>query len=161
MIRKRSMRRHHEIVLRPIGRVETTLRDDEIHEHHKLPPSKRTNVSKIIIREDLARELEGIDSYSHLNIIWYLHRLNSWSPLHNSTMRRSKARAKGGVLSTRSPRRPNPIGLSRVRLIERKGRILYVKGLDAFDGTPILDIKPYTRWDRVSYPKVPPSDKPS
>ena len=49
-----------------------------------------------------------------------------------------------GVFSLDSPSRPNPIGLTIVRLLERRGRFLKVKGLDAFDGTPILDIKPYT-----------------
>jgi len=147
--------------LTPIGHVETSLSDDEIHEHHKLPPAKRTNVSRIIIREDLEKELEGIDLYSHLNVIFYLHRLNSWKPLHDSTMRTLNRGVKRGALAARSPVRPNPIGLSTVRLVKRTGRVLYVKGLDAFDGTPVLDIKPYTLWDKVSNPRVPPSHEPS
>jgi tRNA (Thr-GGU) A37 N-methylase len=54
-----------------------------------------------------------------------------------------------GLFAFRSPTRPNPIGLSRVRLIERRDNVLVVKGLDAYNGTPVLDIKPATRWDQV------------
>jgi tRNA (Thr-GGU) A37 N-methylase len=51
------------------------------------------------------------------------------------------------VFATRSPRRPNPIGLTQVELLERKGNVLRVRGLDAVGGTPVLDIKPVARWD--------------
>ena len=56
-----------------------------------------------------------------------------------------------GVFATRSPHRPNPIGLSVLRLLGRDGRFLEVAGLDLVDGTPILDIKPYTGRDRKSH----------
>jgi tRNA-Thr(GGU) m(6)t(6)A37 methyltransferase TsaA len=56
-------------------------------------------------------------------------------PFHSTHLR--------GVFATRSPRRPNPIGISIVRLIERRGNILKIRGIDMIEGTPILDIKPY------------------
>ena len=60
-----------------------------------------------------------------------------------------------GVFAVRTMLRPNPIGLTVVELVGVDGNILTVKGLDAFDGTPVLDIKPYDQWDIVEEPKVP------
>ena len=60
-----------------------------------------------------------------------------------------------GVFATRSPHRPNPIGLTLVELVKRKRNILTVKGLDAINGTPILDLKPYDSWDSAENILVP------
>ena len=60
-----------------------------------------------------------------------------------------------GVFATRTPHRPNPIGLTVVKLVERQNNILTVQGLDALDGTPILDLKPYDYWDRAKNILVP------
>ena len=92
--------------------------------------------------------LRGIDGYSHLWLIWQFSEsvCESWSP----TVRppRLGGNRRMGVFATRSPYRPNPIGLSSVRLIgvedtESEGRVLVVSGADLLDGTPIYDIKPY------------------
>lgn len=60
-----------------------------------------------------------------------------------------------GVLATRVARRPNPIGLTLVELVERRGNVLTITGLDAFDGTPVLDIKPFDYWDMTKDARVP------
>jgi len=60
-----------------------------------------------------------------------------------------------GVFATRTNLRPNPIGLTLVELLKAEGNTLTVKGLDAFDGTPVLDVKPYDFWDMISDAKVP------
>ena len=60
-----------------------------------------------------------------------------------------------GVYATRTPSRQNPVGLTLVELVEIKGNVLYVRGLDAFEGTPVLDIKPYDKWDREIEAVVP------
>ena len=92
--------------------------------------------------------LRGIEGYSHLWLIWSFHlaKRDEWSP----TVRppRLGGNAKMGVFATRSPFRPNPIGLSSVELIkvertQNEGDVIYVKGADILDGTPIYDIKPY------------------
>lgn len=92
--------------------------------------------------------LRGIEEYSHLWLIWQFHanRQMSWSP----TVRppRLGGNRRMGVFATRSPFRPNPLGLSSVRLLEvqrtpSSGSVLIVSGADLADGTPILDIKPY------------------
>ncbi len=92
--------------------------------------------------------LRGIDGYSHLWLLWEFSeaKRDGWSP----TVRppRLGGNKRVGVFATRSPYRPNPIGLSSVRLIgiehtESEGDVLIVAGADILDGTPIYDIKPY------------------
>ena len=87
--------------------------------------------------------LRGIDGWSHLWLIWVFHEADKkeWSP----TVRppRLGGNKRIGVFATRSPYRPNPIGLSCVRLVAVEDNALIVSGADLMDGTPILDIKPY------------------
>jgi tRNA-Thr(GGU) m(6)t(6)A37 methyltransferase TsaA len=83
--------------------------------------------------------LADVDGFSHLFVIWVFDRaaeceLVATPPSDNRSH---------GVFATRSPRRPNPIGLTVVQLLRREGRMLHVQGVDMLDGTPILDIKPY------------------
>ncbi len=89
------------------------------------------------------RDLEG---FSHLYLIYHFHRVNSVRLLVKPFLQD----AERGLFSTRAPWRPNPIGLSIVELVRRDGCILHLDGVDILDGTPLLDIKPYTRrFDRV------------
>lgn len=106
--------------------------------------------SKIVFEPEYRNPdaLRGIDGYSHLWLIWQFSEAqrDSWSP----TVRppRLGGNKRVGVFATRSPYRPNPIGLSSVRLeaieaTEAEGTVLIVSGADLLDGTPIYDIKPY------------------
>ena len=100
---------------------------------------------------DFEDALEGLDGYSHLLILSYLHKLRpeQIGPLKVKPKRAVKRGFKLeelptlGVFALDSPTRPNPIGLTLVRLIRRQGRNLFVAGIDLFDGTPVVDIKPY------------------
>lgn len=111
---------------------------------------ENTEKSVIVFEKEYRDEnaLRGIEEYSHLWLIWYFSESESkkWSP----TVRppRLGGNTRIGVFATRSPNRPNPIGLSCVKLegIEKtkeNGTVLYVSGADLMDGTPIFDIKPY------------------
>jgi tRNA-Thr(GGU) m(6)t(6)A37 methyltransferase TsaA len=60
-----------------------------------------------------------------------------------------------GLFATRTPLRPNPVGLALVELLKRRENVLVVQGLDAFDGTPVLDLKPYDNWDAVVNIRIP------
>lgn len=83
--------------------------------------------------------LADIEGFSHLFILWVFDRSQDFSlTAHPPSDNRDH-----GVFATRSPRRPNPIGLTVVELLGREGAILYVRGVDMLDGTPVLDIKPY------------------
>lgn len=91
------------------------------------------------IRPELEAGLTDIEGFSHLYVIWVFDRAaDSELMAHPPTADRPH-----GVFATRSPRRPNPLGLTVVRLLRREGRHLHVRGVDMLDGTPVLDIKPY------------------
>lgn len=83
--------------------------------------------------------LLDIEGFSHLFVIWAFHRSEGFELQGTPPI----ADRPHGVFSTRSPRRPNPIGLTVVELLSRDGAWLRVRGVDMLDGTPILDIKPY------------------
>ncbi len=92
---------------------------------------------------ELLREFEpglaDIEGFSHLFILWEFDRVEDFSLVaHPPADNRDH-----GVFATRSPRRPNPIGLTVVELLARDGPTLRLRGLDMLDGTPVLDIKPY------------------
>ena len=83
--------------------------------------------------------LKDIEGFSHLIIVWFFHKVKGFrlsaKPPSDNKMH--------GVFATRSPERPNAIGLTAVELLRREGRLLHVRGLDMLNGTPVLDIKPY------------------
>ena len=83
--------------------------------------------------------LQDMDGFERLWLIYALHRSEGW----RSTVKPPRGGPKRGVLATRSPHRPNAIGLSAVELVKIEGRTLHLRGVDLLDGTPVLDIKPY------------------
>jgi tRNA-Thr(GGU) m(6)t(6)A37 methyltransferase TsaA len=136
------------IELKPIGFVETKAVGKEIRD--------RSNVSKIVLREDLAKALDGIEDFSHLFVIFWMHKIS------REERRTMKVHPRGrrdmpllGVFATRTPHRPNPIGFTLVKLLKVEGNVVTVRGLDAFDGTPVLDIKPFDYWDMTEDARVP------
>lgn len=136
------------IELKPIGLVKTSASEDQI-KHRKA-------ISEIIVSEDLSEALEGIEEFSHVFIIFWMHEIRE---LAGATL---KVHPQGrmdlpliGVFATRTPNRPNPIGLTVVELLKKEGNILKVKGLDALDGTPVLDIKPFDPLDTAKNMLLP------
>jgi tRNA-Thr(GGU) m(6)t(6)A37 methyltransferase TsaA len=102
-------------------------------------------ISELLINPDLDGILDGIDEYSHLLVLFWAH----LSPPDQRSLTRVHPMGRQdlpltGIFATQSPVRPNPILATVVKLIERKGHVLKVTELDALDGSPILDIKPYT-----------------
>ena len=83
--------------------------------------------------------VQGLESFTHVYVLFVFDRSGKWTP----KVHPPRAKQSRGLFSTRSPNRPNPIGLTAVRLVGREGRFLHVEGVDAFDNTPIVDIKPY------------------
>jgi tRNA-Thr(GGU) m(6)t(6)A37 methyltransferase TsaA len=134
-----------EILFKAIGQVKTQASETEIRGEGK-------NVeAELEIFPEFEAALEGIDGYSHLFVLCYFHKLrpDQIGPLQVRPTRLVKRGFKLedlpvlGVFALDSPTRPNPIGLTLVRLVGRQGRRLKVNGIDFFDGTPILDIKGY------------------
>jgi tRNA-Thr(GGU) m(6)t(6)A37 methyltransferase TsaA len=137
-------------VFRPIGVVRNRVRTPRMDgwEHVR---------SDLIFRDDLTDALDGIETYSHVIVVFHLHRVPEQERTTGRIHPRGDSRLpEQGVLATRSQRRPNAIGVSVVPLLRRRKNILRVRGLDAIDGTPVLDIKPYVpRYDSVTDAKVP------
>jgi tRNA-Thr(GGU) m(6)t(6)A37 methyltransferase TsaA len=94
---------------------------------------------RVILDEDCEAALQDLEGFERIWLLYWLDRVDGWSP----RVVPYRDTREHGVLATRSPRRPNPLGLSVVRLLGREGRVLHVADLDVFDGTPLVDVKPY------------------
>jgi tRNA-Thr(GGU) m(6)t(6)A37 methyltransferase TsaA len=125
------------IKFRPIGFVRSPFA--ETSDIAKGLGARHTREGTLEILPELEEGLLDIEGFSHLFVLWLFHRSEGFE-LVGATPTDPRPH---GVFATRSPRRPNPIGLTVVRLLGREGRILRVRGVDMLDGTPILDIKPY------------------
>jgi len=137
-----------KIVLIPVGYVKTVAVGDEVKD--------KSLISQIVVREELVDGLSGITGYSHLFVLFYLNQIT------DDQRRTLRVHPRGrvnlpltGVFAVRTMLRPNPIGLTVVELVGVNRNVLTVKGLDALDGTPVLDLKPYDQWDVIKDPKVP------
>jgi tRNA-Thr(GGU) m(6)t(6)A37 methyltransferase TsaA len=101
-------------------------------------------VSEIVIEPEFSAGLEGLEKYSHLIVIFWAHKATDKSKMALRVRYRGDPNLpEVGVFASRSLFRPNPLGMKVARLLERKDNILRVEGLDALDGTPVLDIKPF------------------
>ncbi|MBN2085550.1 MAG: tRNA (N6-threonylcarbamoyladenosine(37)-N6)-methyltransferase TrmO [Anaerolineales bacterium] len=98
------------------------------------------------ISPEYAEGLDGLEGFSHVYLLYHLHRAGP-PQLRVKPFLQDEAQ---GVFATRAPCRPNAIGLSIVELVRRDGNVLHLDRVDILDGTPLLDIKPYTaRFDRI------------
>jgi tRNA-Thr(GGU) m(6)t(6)A37 methyltransferase TsaA len=126
---------HEAIEMIPIGYVENdyleTVYNEEVYRQ----------ISKIVVKEELKDGLYRIEDFEKLYILFYFSKSKGYELIQH---RRYDGKLSG-VFANRSPFRPNSIGLTIVELLKVEGNILYVKGLDAINGTPVLDIKPYIR----------------
>ena len=125
------------ITLEPIGVARTPY--TETSQIPKGPGARHLADGVLEIRPELAAGLRDIEGFSHLFVLWIFDRADGSSLIASPP---SDDRTHG-VFATRSPRRPNPIGLTVVELLRRDGAKLYVRGVDMLDGSPIVDIKPY------------------
>jgi len=124
--------------MKPIGYIKSEFtRKKDLPRQSVLNPH---NKAFIKIQPEYVQGLKGIKKNQHIVIIFNFHKSNS-SPLQTVSWRDNK---KTGVFNTRSPNRPNGIGLSIVEVIDVSDNCLAFKGVDMLDGTPVLDIKPYS-----------------
>ncbi|MBI1876111.1 MAG: tRNA (N6-threonylcarbamoyladenosine(37)-N6)-methyltransferase TrmO [Acidobacteria bacterium] len=122
---------------RPIGYVRSPYKDKE-----EIPKGLGAKHEAEGVLEILAAFEDGltdIEGFSHLVVLWVFDRAQGFDLVGTPPC----DDRPHGVFATRSPRRPNPIGLTVVELVRRDGGRLHVRGVDMLDGTPILDIKPY------------------
>ncbi len=146
----RSLVPREPVSLRPIGVVRNSVREPRMDGWENVR-------SDIIIRDDLAPMLEGIEGYSHVIVVFAFHRLPPPEPGRTHVRPRGdESLPEQGILATRSQLRPAPVGVTVAELMRRRRNILRVRGLDAIDGTPVLDIKPYyPGYDAVPAARVP------
>ncbi|MFO8101117.1 MAG: tRNA (N6-threonylcarbamoyladenosine(37)-N6)-methyltransferase TrmO [Dehalococcoidia bacterium] len=142
-----------EMTLKPVGFVRSTTTEpslvarsgDLCWEGEVSPDSDPlAGVSEIIIDPEYDGLLDGVEDFSHLLILYWAHQ----AAPHGRTMTRAHPMGRQdlplvGIFATCSPARPNPLCVIAVRLVERDGCTLRVEGLDAIDGSPVIDIKPY------------------
>jgi tRNA-Thr(GGU) m(6)t(6)A37 methyltransferase TsaA len=127
-----------DMTITPIGYVRSPIKEPT-HERLNL----KEIISEIVINENLTEALDGIEEFSHIIVLYWMHRaIREKKRLKTHPMGRTDV-PEQGIFAVRTPNRPNPIGKSTVSLLERRGNILKIQGLDAIDGTPVIDIKPY------------------
>jgi tRNA-Thr(GGU) m(6)t(6)A37 methyltransferase TsaA len=140
------------IIFKPIGQVHSPFKNKQEIEPKKFASSTGFDQieGELEIDEEFSEGLSDIEDFSHIFVIFGFHKSEGYelltTPLLDKTLR--------GVFATRSPHRPNPIGMTVLKIIERKNNILRVSGLDMIEGTPILDIKPYTPRDQKEDIKI-------
>ncbi|MBM4237600.1 MAG: tRNA (N6-threonylcarbamoyladenosine(37)-N6)-methyltransferase TrmO [Euryarchaeota archaeon] len=122
----------------PIGYVKNSVEEDTDFEDI---------VSEIVVLPEFAEGLYRIEESDELDIIFLFDRSQSYKMMVHP--HHDPSQPEVGVFASRSPKRPNFLGLTRVKLLRREGNVLIVKGLDAFDRTPIIDIKPARRRDQT------------
>jgi len=146
MIRSKGL----TVCFKPIGIVVEGL---ERPSDRGVGRSRFEAVSTIRVFDEFASGLDGLEDYSHIIVVYWMHeagevrlRVKPWGVEEYPEV---------GVFATRSPNRPNPIGITVVELLSIEKPIIKVRGLDAWTGTPVLDIKPYDYYDVVKNPRVP------
>ena len=139
-----------EYALKPIGYVEVGFPRPSEPERDKYD-TKYDFIGIVRVYDEYTDGLLGLEEYSHVILIYVFHEQRDV---------RLRVRLRGvnkevGIFATRYPLRPNPIGLSVLELVKVEPPRLWLRGLDAWTGTPVLDIKPYDYYDVVKRPKVP------
>ncbi len=121
----------------PIGQIRSpfTRRD-----RTPIQPYRSQAVGRVELLPEYEPGLRDLDGFSHVILLYVFHRADPGYDLEVTPFLDDEPK---GLFATRYPRRPNPIGLSVVRLVRCEGRVLHVEGIDVLDGTPLLDIKPY------------------
>jgi tRNA-Thr(GGU) m(6)t(6)A37 methyltransferase TsaA len=134
------------LTLRPIGYVRTTqqVKFQARHQPDETEPAAAGgeigNVLELLPESGLELALRDLAGFDRVWLIWWFHRNDTWNPLVRPPRGPS---VKRGVFATRSPHRPNPLGMTPVRLLGVEGRRLFLGPCDLVDGTPVFDIKPY------------------
>jgi tRNA (adenine37-N6)-methyltransferase len=130
------------LTITPIGVLHTPFQ--ERASAPRQPPAARgaRGTIEIFPAAGMEHALEDLESWSHIWVLFWFHLNQGWRP----KVLPPRSRSRKGVLSTRSPHRPNPIGLSVVELERVDGLILHVKDVDMLDGSPVLDLKPYVSY---------------
>lgn len=136
-----------KITLNPIGYVKNGVKEPRFGNF-------ADEISEVVVDKEFEESLLGIDDYSHVIIVYWMDKVKEHVVKHRPQGNPNVPIV--GIFACRCPQRPNPIGITTVKLLEQKGNVIKVKGLDVLDGTPVIDIKPYwPQYDRVENGKIP------
>ena len=136
-----------EISLKPIGFVKNNIKEPRFGDF-------ADEISEVIVDEKFTDALNGIEDYSHVIIVYWMDEIKEHVITHQPQGNPDVPIV--GIFSCRCPQRPNPIAITTVELMERRGNKIKVKGLDILDGTPVIDIKPYwPQYDKVEDGRIP------
>jgi formylmethanofuran dehydrogenase subunit E len=130
------VKKRHSLELKPIGIIHSSYKNTDLAPYQGY---KNQEISQIEVFEEFEEGLKDIEGFSHIIVIYWFHKSTEYHLLTKTPW----DDIPHGLFATRSPHRPCPLGLTVVELVARENNILKVKGLDAIDGTPLLDIKPY------------------
>jgi len=130
------MENRQSLELKPIGVIHSPYKNMGEVPHQGY---KSEEISQIEVFQEFEEGLKDIEGFSHIIVVFWFHNSQGYHLLVKTPWDDSLH----GLFTTRSPHRPCPLGLTPAELLAREGNILKVKGLDAIDGTPLLDIKPY------------------
>jgi tRNA-Thr(GGU) m(6)t(6)A37 methyltransferase TsaA len=129
-----------ELTLHPIGYIRTQKQVKFHARHQPVEAEAERNILELLPGRNFEQALHDLAGFSRVWLVWWFHRNTGWRP--RVLPPRGPAQRRG-VFATRSPHRPNPLGLTPVQLLNIKGRRLVLGACDLVDGTPVLDIKPY------------------
>ncbi len=139
-----------EIILIPIGFVSSSVNE-------QIDKNWNRTKARIVLKPEFAGGLSGLEDFSHAWIVTYLHQAKYDRDKHLTRRPRGlEDMPEVGIFSQRAKDRPNPVGISAVEILKVGNDFLDVRGLDAINGTPVLDVKPYfPHFDRVAKCKTP------
>lgn len=137
------------VQLEPIGTIRNEFEGD-------IAEGWEEAFADILVDEEYLPALEGVEAFSHLIVLFWLHGIPREGVALKTHPQGRQDLPLVGIFATRTPYRPNPIGVQVVELVSREGNVLTVRGIDAYNGSPILDIKPYLqRGDSVTQTRIP------
>ena len=127
------------LIVTPIGVIRTPFSDRASAPRQAVLAEAAPGVIELVNDGRYEHALEDLETFRFIWVLFWFHLNESWS----AKVRPPRSEKRRGLFATRSPYRPNPIGMSVVELVRIEGLVLYVRGVDMIDGTPVLDIKPY------------------
>ncbi len=136
-----------EMKVKPIGFAKNAVNETRFG-------NWKDEISEIIFNKEYEEALDGIEDYSHINVVFWMDQVKTCKIKHRPQGNMEVPVV--GIFACRCPVRPNPIGITTVELLGKENNVIKVKGLDVINNTPIIDIKPYTpQYDEVKNAKTP------